>query len=174
MDMRIIAATNKNLAKDVREGHFREDLYHRLRTIPIYLPPLRERKSDIPLLVNHYVTKLNKKFMKKVKGIDPKVQKILNQFSWPGNMRELERILEYAFVFVKGPVITSSHLPEIDINTEVSGTERLTSTYLGEEEKNAIENALKKTKGRRDDAAQILGISRTSLWRKMKAHGLLN
>ena len=173
MDTRIIAATNKNLATEVREGRFREDLYYRLRTVPLYLPPLRERKSDIPLLVNHYVTKLNNKFNKKVKGIDPKVQKILTQFSWPGNIRELERILEYAFVFVKGPIITSSHLPEIANNTVTPSPERLNHTYLWEEEKNAIENALKKSKGRRDDAAQILGISRTSLWRKMKSHGII-
>ena len=173
MDTRIIAATKKNLATEVREGRFREDLYYRLRTVPIYLPPLRERKSDIPLLINHYVTKLNKKFGKKVKGIDPKVQKILTRFSWPGNIRELERILEYAFVFVKGPIITPSHLPEIGNNTVMSSPGNSSNTYLWEEEKNAIENALKKTKGRRDDAAQILGISRTSLWRKMKAHRLL-
>ena len=173
MNARIIAATNKNLATEVREGRFREDLYYRLRTVPIYLPPLRERKSDIPLLISHTVAKLNKKFGKKVKGIDPKVQKILNQFSWPGNIRELERILEYAFVFVKGPVITTLHLPEIGKNREIPSPERSNNTYLWEEEKNAIENALKKTNGRRDDAAQILGISRTSLWRKMKTHRLI-
>ncbi len=173
MDTRIIAATNKSLAVEVREGRFREDLYYKLRTVPIYLPPLRERKSDIPLLVNHYIAKFNKKFGKKVKGIDTKVQKLLNQFSWPGNIRELERILEYAFVFVKGPIITSLHLPETGKNTLTARPERLNSSYLWEEEKLTIENVLKKTNGHRDDAAGILGISRTSLWRKMKAHGLL-
>ncbi len=172
MDARIIAASNKSLSKEVKEGRFREDLYYKLRTVPLYLPPLRERKSDIPLLVNHYITKFNKKFDKKVKGIDPKVQKILNQFSWPGNIRELERVIEYAFVFVKGPVITISHLPEIGTSMVVTSPERK-STNFREEEKASIENALKKTKGRKDEASQILGISRTSLWRKMKAHGLL-
>ena len=172
VDTRIIAATKKSLSTEVREGHFREDLYYRLRTVPLYLPPLRERKSDIPLLIKHYITKFNKKFGKKVKGIDPRAKKILSQFSWPGNIRELERIIEYAFVFVKGPLITTSHLPEIESGV-IADNPKHSTKYLWEEEKTAIENVLKKTKGRRDDASRILGISRTSLWRKMKAHGIL-
>ncbi len=172
MDTRIIAATNKNLPAEVREGRFREDLYYRLRTVPLYIPPLRERKSDIPLIISHYITKFNKKYNRKVKRIDSRTQKILSQFSWPGNIRELERILEYAFVFVKGPVITASHLPEIESSTVPAGPKG-SNKALTEDEKTAIENVLKKTKGRRDDACRILGISRTSLWRKMKAHGLL-
>ncbi|MFC1840117.1 sigma 54-interacting transcriptional regulator [Thermodesulfobacteriota bacterium] len=175
MDTRIIAATNKKLSDEVREGRFREDLYYRLRTIPLYLPPLRERKSDIPLLTDYFVTKFNKIYGKKVRGVDPKVLKNLNQYSWPGNIRELERILEYAFVFVKGPIITTSHLPEIRYSSgssEMPALER-SNNVLWEDEKIAIEKTLKKTKGRRDEAARLLGISRTSLWRKMKSHGLL-
>lgn len=173
MDARIIAATNKNLATEVREGRFREDLYYKLRTVPIHMPPLRERKSDIPLLIKYYLAKFNKKFNKKVKTLDPRAQKILNRFSWPGNIRELERILEYAFVFVKGPMITASHLPKIGDSGTGNKPIRANNTYLWEEEKSIIENVLKKTKGRRDEASRILGMSRTSLWRKMKAHGLL-
>ena len=176
MDTRIIAATNKTLQQEVREGRFREDLFYRLRTVPLFLPPLRERKSDIPLLVNHFVSKFNKKYKKQVRGIDPKVLKLFNQYSWPGNIRELERALEHAFVFVKGPIITSSHLPELRENVSLKKNhepDRSVQQYLWEDEKIAIEDVLRKTKGRRDEAASILGISRTSLWRKMKVHGII-
>lgn len=176
MDTRIIAATNKKLSLEVKEGRFREDLYYRLRTVPLYLPPLRERKSDIPLLVNHFVAKFNKGYGKSIRGVDPKVLKLFDQYSWPGNIRELERTLEYAFVFVKGPIITASHLPELreEAETFVSpAPERSRNNYIWEDEKIAIENILRKTKGHRDEAARMLGISRTSLWRKMKAHDLL-
>ena len=176
MDTRIIAATNKTLATEVKEGRFREDLYYRLRTVPLYLPPLRERRSDIPLLVNHFVAKFNKKYEKNVRGVDPKVMKTLRQYTWPGNIRELERTLEHAFVFVKGPIITASHLPDLKVEVQPAqnGEPGLgIQNYLWEDERTAIQDILKKTKGRRDEAAHILGISRTSLWRKMKAHGLL-
>ncbi|MFH1490437.1 MAG: sigma 54-interacting transcriptional regulator, partial [Pseudomonadota bacterium] len=176
MDTRIIAATNKRLSQEVKEGRFREDLFYRLRTVPLYLPPLRERKSDIPLLVDHFVTKFNEKYGKQVRGTDPKVLKIFNQYSWPGNIRELEHALEHAFVFVKGPIITTSHLPELNENlgSGVSGEppERSYNQYTWEDEKIAIEDVLRRTGGGRNEAARVLGISRTSLWRKMKAHGL--
>ena len=175
MDNRIIAATNKMLNNEVRKGRFREDLFYRLRTVPLYLPPLRERKSDIPLLVNHFVSKFNKDYGKHVRGIDPKVLGLFNQYSWPGNIRELERALEHAFVFVKGPIITTSHLPELEEVQDNVQPEMVHSPkkYLWEDEKTTIEDVLKKTNGHRDEASKILGISRTSLWRKMKRHGLI-
>ena len=176
MDARIISATNKNLAREVKDGRFREDLFYRLRTVPLYLPPLRERNSDIPLLVNHFVSKFNKRHGKQVRGLDPKVLKIFKQYSWPGNIRELEHTLEHAFVFVKGPIITASHLPDLREDEGAEDTTaqiRSASQYLWEDEKTAIENTLKKTMGRRDETAAMLGMSRTSLWRKMKAHGLI-
>jgi PAS domain S-box-containing protein len=176
MDTRIIAATNKNLKQEVYEGRFREDLFYRLRTVPLFLPPLRNRKSDIPLLVNYFISKFNSQYGKKVRGVDPKVLKLFQRYSWPGNIRELEHALEHAFVFVKGPIITSSHLPEFLENArsrDPREPHRSSGRYLWEDEKIAIENILKKTKGNRHEAARILGISRTSLWRKMKSHGLL-
>ncbi len=176
MDTRIITATNKNLINEVREGRFREDLFYRLRTVPLYIPPLRDRKSDIPLLVNHFVAKFNRSYTRNVRGVDPKVLKLFKEYSWPGNIRELERALEHAFVFVKGPIITTSHLPELREDTPAkspAGSERSNGKYLWEDEKIAIEDVLKRTRGRRHEAANILGISRTSLWRKMKAHGLV-
>jgi transcriptional regulator with PAS, ATPase and Fis domain len=176
MDTRIIAATNKNLKQEVHEGRFREDLFYRLRTVPLFLPPLRNRKSDIPLLINYFVSKFNIQYGKKVRGVDPKVLKLFHRYSWPGNIRELEHVLEHAFVFVKGPIITSSHLPEFLENArpgKLQEPHRSSGRYLWEDEKIAIENILNKTKGNRHEAARILGISRTSLWRKMKSHGLL-
>lgn len=175
MDSRIIAATNKNLKHEVLKGRFREDLFYRLRTVPIYVPPLRDRVSDIPLLIDFFIGTLNKKYGKNVRGVDPKVVKLFKKYSWPGNIRELEHAMEHAFVFVKGPIITSSHLPEItlgpdtvskaDFSTDVSNT--------WEDERVTIQRALEKTGGRRDAAAYMLGVSRSTLWRKMKTHGLL-
>jgi PAS domain S-box-containing protein len=114
MDARIIVATSRNLKEEVRQGRFREDLYYRLLTVPLYLPPLRERLEDIPLLVNQFINGLNQKYKKEIRGLDPKVLALFQQYSWPGNVRELQRVLEYAFVFVKGHIITKSHLPELE------------------------------------------------------------
>ena len=114
MEARIIAATSRNLVEEVRRGRFRMDLLYRLRTVPFYLPALRDRQEDIPLLVNHCLARLNRKYQKKVRGVDPKVMNLFQHYAWPGNIRELERVLEYAFVFVKGAVITKDLLPELE------------------------------------------------------------
>jgi PAS domain S-box-containing protein len=177
MDTRIIAATNKNLNEEVRRGHFRSDLFFRLRTVPLDLPPLRERSSDIPLLVNYFVSRFNRKYKKNVRGVDPRVLREFIRYPWPGNVRELEHALEYAFVFVKGPVITSSHLHGLlqdhpRSKKVLEGPASLTP-FESEDEKLSIQKALKKSHGHRDAAAQMLSISRTSLWRKMKRHGLV-
>jgi transcriptional regulator with PAS, ATPase and Fis domain len=173
LEARVIAATHRNLAQEVRRGRFRMDLLYRLRTVPFYLPPLRERKEDIPLLVNHLLARLNRAYRKNVRGVDPKVMALLQHYSWPGNIRELERALEHAFVFVKGAVITREHLPELKSPLsrpafrEVGPDEPATNEIL------SIQKALKKARGKRDVAARLLGISRSSLWRKMKQYGLL-
>ena len=171
MQARIISATNRDLVKALGDGSFREDLFYRLRTVPITLPPLRERPEDIPLLVEHFLSRLNKKHKKAVRGLDPKVMRQFINYSWPGNVRELERMLEYAFIFVKGPVIFPSNLPALDELMR----ERLPETGLAgpprrakELERNLLHEALERAGGRRLEAATILGISRTSLWRKMK------
>ncbi|SPD71916.1 PAS modulated sigma54 specific transcriptional regulator, Fis family [uncultured Desulfobacterium sp.] len=169
MDARLIAATNRNLIQDVRQGRFREDLYYRLRTIPLTLPPLRQRVEDIPLLVNHFVSRLNAKYQKNVRGLDPKVMALLAQYHWPGNIRELQHLLEYAFVFVKGPVITIAHLPKLQ-EAEEGPTSKAhpNDAVMREDELQGIIKALEKSGGRRDHAAKSLGISRSTLWRKMK------
>ncbi|MBU2550522.1 MAG: sigma 54-interacting transcriptional regulator [Proteobacteria bacterium] len=173
MDARIVAATNRNLAQDVRRGRFREDLFYRLLTVPLSLPPLRERLDDLQALVNHFVARFNRRYQKKVRGVDLKAMERFRRYHWPGNVRELERILEYAFVFVKGPIITPAHLPDLDLSDRPGpGPGMLDSPEHWGDEARAIRRALEKAGGRREEAARLLGISRSSLWRKMKAHQL--
>jgi PAS domain S-box-containing protein len=172
MQARIISATNRDLAKALREGNFREDLFYRLRTVPITIPPLRERREDIPLLIEHFMTRLNKKYKKEVRGLDPKVLRLFMSHPWPGNVRELERVLEHAYVFVKGPVIFLNNLPAMDDFFQ----ERSIETMTGRESalnRETIQNALTRAGGRREEAAAFLGLSRTSLWRKMKQFELI-
>jgi transcriptional regulator with PAS, ATPase and Fis domain len=142
--------------------------------VPFLLPPLRERKEDIPLLVNNFLARLNRTYRKNVRGVDPKVMALLQQYSWPGNIRELERVLEHAFVFVKGAIISREHLPELKSPLARPAAPR---TSFEEEppasEILSIQKALKKARGKREAAARLLGISRSSLWRKMKDYGLL-
>jgi PAS domain S-box-containing protein len=175
MEARIIAATNRGLQREVKAGAFREDLFYRLWTVPLYLPPLRERMEDLPLLLDHFLDRLNRKYKKRVRGIDPQVMKLFKRYPWPGNIRELRRVLEYAFVFVKGPIITTGHLPELEVKGrgEAGSPAREAVWPVWEDEKVTIQRALGKTGGRRQEAARLLGISRSSLWRKMKSHGLV-
>ncbi len=174
MEARIIAATSRNLLEEVRQGRFRMDLLYRLRTVPFYLPALRDRPEDIPLLVNHLLARLNRKYQKNVRGVDPKVLSILQHYAWPGNIRELERVLEYAFVFVKGAVITKDLLPELEApRARTPAPPAKLHQQRWDSERLAIEKALHKARGNREAAARVLGISRSSLWRKMKLYDLL-
>ena len=172
MQARIISATNRDLAKALRKGTFREDLFYRLRTVPITIPPLRERREDIPLLIEHFMPRLNKKYKKEVRGLDPKVLRLFMTHSWPGNVRELERVLEHAYVFVKGPVIFLNNLPAMDEFFQERNIERLPERG-GDLDRETIQNTLNRTGGRREEAAALLGLSRTSLWRKMKQFELI-
>jgi PAS domain S-box-containing protein len=172
MQARIISATNRDLAKALREGIFREDLFYRLRTVPITIPPLRERREDIPLLIEHFMTRLNKKYKKDVRGLDPKVLRLFMTHPWPGNIRELERVLEHAYVFVKGPVIFLNNLPEMDEFYQERKVENLSERGT-EIDRETLQKALNRTNGRREETAALLGLSRTSLWRKMKQFKLI-
>ena len=173
MEARIIAATSRNLVEEVRRGRFRMDLLYRLRTVPFYLPPLRDRQEDIPRLVNHCLARLNRKYQKKVRGVDPKVLSLFQNYAWPGNIRELERVLEYAFVFVKGTVITRDLLPELESPRPRPAASAHLHRQRWDSELLIIQKALHKARGNREAAARVLGISRSSLWRKMKAYDLL-
>ncbi len=172
MQARIISATNRDLKQALKDGSMREDLFYRLRTVPLYIPPLRERRDDIPLLVNHFITKLNRQYGKEVRAVDPKVMRLFMEYPWPGNVRELERVMEHAFVFVKGPVIFLSNLPALDEFLAERQEEEAGEPLAQQDQRRAVLEALRRSKGRRQQAADLLGISRTSLWRRMKELGL--
>jgi PAS domain S-box-containing protein len=177
MDARIISATNKDLKEAIKNGEFRDDLYYRLRTVPMTIPPLRRRREDIVPLVQHFMAKLNQKTGKEVRSIDPKVMHLFMAYAWPGNVRELERVLEHAYVFVKGPVIFAKNLPALDEFAQLGEQDGEPedgqgSQGEGQEERQRVRAALARAGGRRGVAAQELGLSRTSLWRRMKSLGL--
>ncbi|MCP3941640.1 MAG: PAS domain-containing protein [Desulfobacteraceae bacterium] len=167
---RIVAATHQNLEAAQMSGQFREDLYYRLRTVPIHLPALRDRTEDIPLLVMYFIKKFNHKYNKQVRLVDPAVLSFFSTYAWPGNIREMERVMEHAFVFVKGPIIFSRYLPE---GTEFDSIKNPIKYGQPKSERNKILQALAKTDHKRAQTAALLGISRSSLWRKMKMFELL-
>ncbi len=166
---RVIAATNKNLQALVKSGDFREDLYYRIAVFRISLPPLHERKEDIPLLVEHFVDKLNILKGKDISGISDDALRALMEYEWPGNIRELENAVEHALILCHGGLIELRHLPEPLRRLGVVGTIgsgiRETLEEMGAR---AIREALARNNGRRTAAARDLGINKTTLWRKLK------
>jgi len=170
---RIISATHQNLEDAIKRKRFRSDLYYRLRTVPLTIAPLRDRREDIPLLIDCFIAKYNSLTGKQVRAMDPKAMDGLCHYRWPGNVRELERAIEYAFVFVKGPVIFQRHLPAMihqdqKISPRASRPVRRSNPPPREE----IISALDRTGGRLSETARLLGIGRTSLWRYKKKYGL--
>jgi PAS domain S-box-containing protein len=165
-DVRLIAATNQDLYKKVKDGSFREDLFFRLKVMVLNLPPLRERKEDIPLLVGHFIKKFNKKFSRDIRAVSENVERIFMVYPWPGNVRELEHALEHAFILCHQPVISIEHLPDDLKNYKSSG-----AASLKESEANAPElvfQALQKTDWNKAKAARMLGISRRTIYRKIE------
>ena len=180
-DVRIIAATNKNLEQAVAEGKFREDLYYRLKVIPIQLPPLRERKSDIPLLVNHFLEQMNRAKKKKIRGIEKEVLRALEEYDWPGNVRELENVIERMVILSEGDYITVEDLPEkiaagrkkASIGmTELPEEGISLSQAVNEYERQLIISALEKTGWVKNRAAKLLKMNRTTLVEKIKKQGI--
>jgi PAS domain S-box-containing protein len=170
---RIISATNKDLLQAMEDGSFRKDFYYRLRTVPMVIPPLRERKEDIPLLVSYFIRIFNVTFKKNVRKVDTEVMELLLIYHWPGNVKELERTIEHAFVFVKGPIILFDNLPQIDVFTPITKGDSFHTNRISLTREKIVQ-ALAKANGKKKDASLLLGISRTSLWRKMKAFNLLD
>lgn len=176
VDVRLICATQKDLKEEVGKGNFREDLYYRLNVVPIVLPPLRERREDILLLTDHFIEKFSKKIGKEIKGLSEEARSHLLKYPFPGNIRELENMIERAIALIKGRVIQVEDLPEEvcghpstinEICEKIRGTRPLASaTKLFEKE--YIQSVLEKTKGKKGQAAEILGISRKTLWEKIK------
>jgi|YNPBryantNP2012_1023418.scaffolds.fasta_scaffold13151_2 DNA-binding NtrC family response regulator len=177
VDVRIIAATNRDLEKAIEEGKFREDLYYRLSVIPIHIPPLRERKEDIPLLVEHFLEKFNTEKGRSVSGVSPKAMEKLTEYSWPGNVRELENLIERLVVLKRTGTIEVEDLPEkIRFGP---ARDPLGAIVLPEEgirleetihrlERELILQALRRTRGVKKEAAELLGMKRTTLIQKMK------
>jgi len=168
-DVRILAATNKNLEEEVRTGRFREDLFYRLNVIRIHLPPLRERKEDIPLLCNHFIKKYNIRENKKVKSISQNALSILMEYDWPGNVRQLENTLSHAVILCPDDEITPEHLPRF---LKESVGENGQPTTLEEHERRLIEKVLKDCNWNKHEAARRLNISRSTLYSKIKRYNL--
>jgi PAS domain S-box-containing protein len=193
VDVRVIAATHKDLIKAIQEGEFRSDLYYRLRVMPIHLPPLRERKEDIPLLINHFLAKFNREFGRKVQGLSAEAMGVLLNYHYSGNIRELENIIEHAMVLCTGPTIQVEHLPR-DIRTLGSSphleVQEAVIPHTREKgkiaakkgvpiddplkasEREAILRILEQTKWNYGETARRLKKSRVTLWRKMKELGI--
>lgn len=174
-DVRIVAATNRDLASLVSQGRFRDDLYFRLAVVRLAIPPLKERREDIPYLVDHFVRRFNAKKDRRIQGVTPEVMEILMRHDFPGNVRELENIIEYGFVLCHNALIEVRHLPD-DLRSgwkpaPAAGANGGGSP-LARGEAEVIRAALRRHDGRRDAAARELHISRTTLWRKMKKHGI--
>ena len=169
-DVRVIAATNKNLAKRVEEGAFREDLYYRLNVVKIELPPLGRRREDIPLLVEHFLERFSLKTNKRISSVSPEVIDLFLHYSFPGNIRELENALEHAFVLCQSMQIKLEHLPDelVEKAKEKKYLETAPNTPLEAAERQALQRALEGVGENRKKAAKILGISYVTLWRKMK------
>jgi DNA-binding NtrC family response regulator len=172
VDVRVVAATNKDLGELVREGKFRDDLYYRVRVVHLTLPRLRERREDIPLLVDHLVTKFRRLQGKNIAGVSDDVMARLMEYDFPGNIRELENIIEQAFVLCCGELIELHHLPAELRPHEVAGAGQFHPTSLQAMEKHLIAEALRRFHGNRGRAARELGIDPSTMYRKIKSLGI--
>jgi len=175
-NVRVIAATNKDLAALVKEDRFREDLFYRLNVVKITLPPLRERKNDIPLLVQHFINKFNIQKDKSIEGMSDEALYLLMQYDFPGNIRELENIVEYAFILCTTGWIQPQHLPEpfnvMSVEKEQKGLNLEKPLSLAEIEKRAIYTALERNRFRKMATCRELGISKDTLRRKIQLYGI--
>ncbi len=168
VNVRVITATNRDLKAMVERGEFREDLYYRLKVVPIRLPALRERKDDIPLLVKYFIGKFNKEMSMEITNISPAAMELLMEYGYPGNIRELEHIIEHAFVRCQGKTLNPEHLPKDLRNRDIIGKVIGGPEPLKALEKEIILQALSETDWRYSEAAKKLKMSRTTLWRRMK------
>jgi two-component system, NtrC family, response regulator AtoC len=176
VDARLVAATNRDLEEEVAAERFREDLFYRLKVFPIRLPPLRERTSDIPALVNTFVDEFNRQFGKKIQDVTPETMEVLKGYAWPGNVRELRNMLERTVLLADGPVLTPDMLPaQIAGRRPAQGP----AVELGSEgldfeslEQSLLEAALRRAEGNRTEAGRLLGMSRHQVRNRLKKYGL--
>jgi len=168
VDVRVIAATNRDLRRKVELGELREDLYFRLKVVEIHLPALRERRDDIPLLVHHFVSTFNRVFSKSIEAVSDSVMELFMSYHWPGNVRQLENVLEHAFVLSRRQILTPADLPSDFMKATGPGS----SPNAGDPtaEVRAIFAALEQASYNKSEAARLLGISRRTLYRKLEQH----
>jgi len=179
VDVRVLAATNKDLQSEIRAGRFREDLYFRLSVIPVFVPPLRERQEDIPLLADHFMAELAREYGRRIKAFDPGAIVVLQQYGWPGNVRELRNVIERLMIMVPGDSISPADLGFLDRDalpqpeSAASGAERLTLHEARDRfERDLILRTLAEQQGNMSRTAEVLGVERSNLYRKMKAFGI--
>ncbi|MCE5313328.1 MAG: sigma-54 dependent transcriptional regulator [Nitrospiraceae bacterium] len=174
VDVRFIAATNKDMHDEIGSGRFRKDLYYRLNVVTLHIPPLSERKDDIPLLCSHFIRKYSAAMMKNIRALSPEAADLLQEYDFPGNVRELENIIERAVALSTGSIIEVASLPSDIRSVGIKTFRRKKSTLpsLEEQEQEYIKWVMKESGGNKTTAARILGIDRVSLWRKLKKYGL--
>ena len=179
VDARVLAATNKDLQAEIRAGRFREDLYFRLNVIPIFVPPLRERPEDIPLLADHFMAEFAREYGRRVKSFDRGAVNVLQQYAWPGNVRELRNVIERLAIMVPGDLISSPDLSFLDSSgvahpqvTELHAERQTLHEARDQFERDLILRTLAEQQGNMSRTAEVLGVERSNLYRKMKAFGI--
>jgi DNA-binding NtrC family response regulator len=173
VDVRVVAATNRNLEDEVKAGKFREDLFYRLQVMPIALPPLRERKGDVPLLAKFYIDRFNQEFRKRVRGLSAGATEVLQQYGWPGNVRELRNAIERAMLLIEGDLLEPEHFTTLT-RTVATSQFRLPpeGVNLDEVERQLLLQALERANGNQTQAAQLLGINRDQVRYRIEKFGL--
>jgi DNA-binding NtrC family response regulator len=172
-DVRVVAATHRDLEEEMAQGRFRQDLYYRLNVVELRLPPLRDRREDIPLLADYFLERLAAERGEPVRKVSQAAMARLLEYSWPGNVRELQNALEHALVLAQGRAVDVRHLPgNLQPAAGRAQASPAPKLNLVQREREAIEEALAMQGGHRGRTAQALGISTTTLWRKMKQYGI--
>jgi DNA-binding NtrC family response regulator len=170
VDVRILAATNKDLLQEVKKGNFREDLFYRLNVIPVALPPLAKRRNDIPLLAQHFLRRFATAHGKPIESFNPEAMRLLLDYSWPGNVRELENTVEHAVVLAKGPRIDAAHFPAAIRASESASLQSDRRPTMTDHERRLLQETMEECGWNKKLAAQRLGISRSTLYEKLKKY----
>jgi two-component system nitrogen regulation response regulator NtrX len=180
VDARVVAATNKDLQAEIKSGQFREDLYFRLNVVPIFVPPLRERQEDIPLLADHFMAEFAQEYGRRIKRLDAGAIRTLQRYGWPGNVRELRNVIERLMIMVPGDAITTSDLSFLDVplappavTSTAGSSDRMTLHEARDQfERDLILKTLAQQQGNMSRTAEVLGVERSNLYRKMKTFGI--
>ena len=179
VDTRVLAATNKELQTEIRGGRFREDLYFRLNVIPIFVPPLRDRQEDIPLLADHFMAEFSREYGRRLKAFEPGSRSTLQRYSWPGNVRELRNVIERLMIMAPGETISAADLSFLDSGglarpAESGGPGDRPTLHEARDqfERELILRTLAEQQGNMSRTADVLGVERSNLYRKMKAFGI--